>query len=92
MVVKLSSCLIRTPSRCAGEFRHRTHPQRAERHKRLQGFRAGVFDKDAAGVGSGVNQRRFNAGFQASRAAQMVTQYRWLMEPAGLLRWRRRQP
>jgi hypothetical protein len=31
-------------------------------------------------------------GFQASRAAQMVTQYRWLMEPAGLLRWRRRQP
>ena len=30
-------------------------------------------------------------GFQASRAAQMVTQYRWLMEPAGLLRWRRRR-
>jgi hypothetical protein len=30
-------------------------------------------------------------GFQASRAAQMVTQYRWLMEPAGLLRWRRKQ-
>jgi hypothetical protein len=31
-------------------------------------------------------------GFQASRAAQMVTQYRWLMEPTGVLRWRRRQP
>jgi hypothetical protein len=30
-------------------------------------------------------------GFQASRAAQMVTQYRWLMEPAGLLRWRRKR-
>jgi hypothetical protein len=30
-------------------------------------------------------------GFQASRAAQMVTQYRWLMEPAGWLRWRRRR-
>jgi hypothetical protein len=29
-------------------------------------------------------------GFRASRAAQMVTQYRWLMEPAGALRWRRR--
>jgi hypothetical protein len=30
-------------------------------------------------------------GFQASRAAQMVTQYRWLMEPAGLLGWRRKR-
>jgi ABC-type transport system involved in multi-copper enzyme maturation permease subunit len=31
-------------------------------------------------------------GFQTSRAAQMVAQYRWLNEPAGLLRWRRKQP
>jgi hypothetical protein len=31
-------------------------------------------------------------GFRATRAAQMVTQYRWLNEPAGTLRWRRRQP
>jgi ABC-type transport system involved in multi-copper enzyme maturation permease subunit len=30
-------------------------------------------------------------GFRAARAAQMVTQYRWLMEPAGALRWRRRR-
>ena len=30
-------------------------------------------------------------GFRAARAAQMVTQYAWLIEPAGLLRWRRRQ-
>jgi hypothetical protein len=30
-------------------------------------------------------------GFRAARAAQMVTQYRWLTEPAGLLRWRRKQ-
>jgi hypothetical protein len=29
-------------------------------------------------------------GFRAARASQMVTQYRWLTEPAGLLRWRRK--
>jgi hypothetical protein len=28
-------------------------------------------------------------GFRAARASQMVTQYRWLNEPAGPLRWRR---
>ena len=31
-------------------------------------------------------------GFRAARAAQMVTQYRWLNEPAGFLRWRRKSP
>jgi hypothetical protein len=31
-------------------------------------------------------------GFRSSRAAQMVTQYCWLMEPAGALRWRLKQP
>ena len=31
-------------------------------------------------------------GFRAARAGQMVTQYRWINEPAGALRWRRRQP
>jgi hypothetical protein len=30
------------------------------------------------------------AGFQAARAAQMVTQYPWINGPDGLLRWRRR--
>jgi ABC-type transport system involved in multi-copper enzyme maturation permease subunit len=29
-------------------------------------------------------------GFRASRAVQMVTQYRWIYEPAGALRWRRK--
>jgi hypothetical protein len=29
-------------------------------------------------------------GFRAARAAQMVTQYCWLYEPAGTLRWRRK--
>jgi len=29
-------------------------------------------------------------GFRAARAAQMVTQYRWINEPVGRLRWRRR--
>jgi hypothetical protein len=29
-------------------------------------------------------------GFRVSRAAQMITQYRWIYEPAGALRWRRR--
>ena len=29
-------------------------------------------------------------GFRAARAAQMVTQYRWLNERRGLLRWRRK--
>ena len=31
-------------------------------------------------------------GFRAARAGQMVTQYRWLNEPAGALRWRRKTP
>jgi hypothetical protein len=29
------------------------------------------------------------AGFQAARASQMVTQYRWINAPNGWLRWRR---
>jgi hypothetical protein len=29
-------------------------------------------------------------GFRAARAAQMVAQYRWLYEPDGTLRWRRK--
>jgi hypothetical protein len=29
-------------------------------------------------------------GFRAARAAQMVTQYRWINRPNGLLRWRRK--
>ena len=32
------------------------------------------------------------AGFRASRAAQMVSQYRWINEPDGPLRWRRKLP
>jgi len=28
-------------------------------------------------------------GFRAARAAQMVTQYRWINQSTGLLRWRR---
>jgi len=31
-------------------------------------------------------------GFQAARALQMVSQYRWINQPNGLLRWRRRLP
>jgi len=31
-------------------------------------------------------------GFRAARAGQMVTQYRWLNEPDGFLRWRRKPP
>jgi hypothetical protein len=31
-------------------------------------------------------------GFQAARAAQMVTQYRWINQPNGPLRWRRKAP
>jgi hypothetical protein len=31
-------------------------------------------------------------GFRAARAAQMVTQYRWINEPVGRLGWRRRTP
>jgi hypothetical protein len=31
-------------------------------------------------------------GFRAARAAQMVTQYRWINEAQGRLRWRRRTP
>ena len=30
------------------------------------------------------------AGFQAARAAQMVSQYPWINRPDGLLRWRRK--
>jgi hypothetical protein len=29
-------------------------------------------------------------GFQAARASQMVTQYRWINAPDGWLRWRRK--
>ncbi|KQZ00335.1 hypothetical protein ASD45_05260 [Pseudolabrys sp. Root1462] len=28
-------------------------------------------------------------GFRAARVSQMLTQYRWINEPAGALRWRR---
>jgi hypothetical protein len=31
-------------------------------------------------------------GFRAARAAQMITQYRWINEAEGRLRWRRRAP
>jgi len=31
-------------------------------------------------------------GFQAARAAQMVSQYRWINQPNGPLRWRRKAP
>ena len=31
-------------------------------------------------------------GFRATRAAQMVSQYRWINEPDGPLRWRRKSP
>ena len=31
-------------------------------------------------------------GFKAARARQMITQYRWLNESDGLMRWRRRLP
>ncbi|HEX9073218.1 MAG TPA: hypothetical protein VF852_14840 [Pseudolabrys sp.] len=31
-------------------------------------------------------------GFRAARASQMVTQYRWLNEPEGPMRWRRKLP
>src|ERR1700685_1748724 len=31
-------------------------------------------------------------GFQAARAAQMVSQYRWINQPNGPLRWRRKSP
>ncbi len=30
------------------------------------------------------------AGFRAARAIQMVTQYRWINEPCGRFRWRRK--
>jgi hypothetical protein len=32
------------------------------------------------------------AGFRAARAAQMVTQYRWINVPDGPLRWRKKAP
>jgi hypothetical protein len=32
------------------------------------------------------------AGFYTARRAQMLRQYRWINEPAGPLRWRRRTP
>jgi hypothetical protein len=31
-------------------------------------------------------------GFRTARAAQMVTQYRWINQPNGPLRWRRKPP
>ncbi len=31
-------------------------------------------------------------GYRAARAAQMVSQYRWINQPNGLLRWRRKLP
>ena len=31
-------------------------------------------------------------GFRAARVAQMVTQYRWINEAGGPLRWRRKSP
>ena len=31
-------------------------------------------------------------GFRAARVSQMVTQYRWINEAEGLLRWRRKPP
>jgi len=31
-------------------------------------------------------------GFRAARTSQMVQQYRWLNEAAGLMRWRRKLP
>jgi Domain of unknown function (DUF6867) len=31
-------------------------------------------------------------GFRSARAAQMVTQYRWLFDHDGAMRWRRRPP
>jgi uncharacterized protein DUF6867 len=31
-------------------------------------------------------------GFRAARASQMITQYRWLNEPEGPMRWRRKLP
>lgn len=31
-------------------------------------------------------------GFRAARAAQMVTQYRWVYSPDGPMRWRRNPP
>jgi Domain of unknown function (DUF6867) len=31
-------------------------------------------------------------GFQAARAAQMVSQYPWINQPNGPLRWRRKAP
>jgi hypothetical protein len=31
-------------------------------------------------------------GFRATRASQMITQYRWLNESAGAMRWRRKTP
>jgi hypothetical protein len=31
-------------------------------------------------------------GFQAARAGQMASQYRWINEPNGWLRWRRKSP
>ena len=31
-------------------------------------------------------------GFRTARVAQMVTQYRWINQPDGPLRWRRKPP
>jgi hypothetical protein len=32
------------------------------------------------------------AGYRAARKAQMLNQYSWINEPAGLMRWRRKPP
>jgi hypothetical protein len=32
------------------------------------------------------------AGFRVTRVHQMIRQYRWINEPAGLMRWRRKAP
>jgi hypothetical protein len=32
------------------------------------------------------------AGFRGKRAGQMITHYRWLNEPNGAMRWRRKAP
>ena len=44
----------------------------------------GAKDDSAVCMASGF------AGFQAARTAQMVTQYRWINQPDGWLRWRRK--
>jgi len=43
-------------------------------------------------VDSAVCMAFAGLGFRAARAAQMVTQYRWLFDRGGAMRWRRRPP